>query len=288
MQKILETDLILREGAVYHLGLRPENLAKKIITVGDPDRVGEVSRHFDSMHFSNRHREFVTHTGRIGKNEISVISTGMGTDNIEILMTELDALVNVDLERREALPNPVKLEIIRIGTSGSLQPGIPADSILVSELAFGLDTLMCFYPYQLKESDRSLSAALQEAAGIPFLPCVVRPDKGLLETVGRDMIRGNTLTCPGFYAPQGRSVRLSPARKNLLGAYRNFRFEETVITNFEMETAGYYAMGELLGHRMLSVNAIVANRANDEFSSDPQACIRKAIEMVLERMEALP
>lgn len=284
MQKIRSTDLILQNGAVYHLGLRPENLAKKIITVGDPDRVAEVSRHFDSVHFTHRHREFVTHTGQLGKKEITVISTGMGTDNIEILMTELDALVNVNFELMEEKPDPEKLEIIRIGTSGSLQADIPVDSILVSALAAGMDTLMCFYPYQLQDNDKSLAAALKEMAGIPFTPCIVRPDPGLLEKIGSGMVRGTTLTCPGFYAPQGRSVRLFPARQQLLDAYRNFNFKGLRLTNFEMETAGYYAMGELLGHRMLSVNAIVANRANDVFSSDPAGTIQKAIRMVLDRL----
>lgn len=285
MNKIRETDLILHNGAVYHLGLRPENLAGKIITVGDPDRVGEVSKYFDSVHFSHRHREFVTHTGRIGKTEISVISTGMGTDNIEILMTEMDALVNVDLDLLQQKQQLRQLEIIRIGTSGSLQSAIPVDSILVSELAAGLDTLMCFYPFQLSESDAGLAAALQQMAGIPFHPCIVRPDEKLLQHFGKDMIRGFTLTCPGFYAPQGRVVRLAPARENLLHAYRNFRFGELRITNFEMETAGYYAMGELMGHRMLSVNAIVANRANDVFSQNPAGTIEKAIRMVLELVQ---
>ena len=284
MNKIRETDLIIRDGAVYHLGLRPENLATTILTVGDPDRVGEVSRHFDSVSFTHRHREFVTHQGRIGSKEIMVISTGMGTDNIEILMTELDALVNVDLEKMLPMQDLRKLEIIRIGTSGSLQADIPVDSILVSELAIGLDTLMCFYPYQLSQRDEGLSSALKEMAGLPFLPCIVRPDAGLLGRIGQGMIRGNTLTCPGFYAPQGRSVRLSTAKENLLDAYRSFHFPDFRITNFEMETAGYYAMGELLGHQMLSVNAIVANRATDVFSANPALTVEKAIRMVLDRL----
>jgi uridine phosphorylase len=206
----------------------------------------------------------------------------MGTDNIEILMTELDALVNIDLETRMPRNQRKMLEIVRVGTSGSLQPEIPVDSIVVSELAAGFDTLMCFYPYELKPADVALSEALKEMASIPFLPCIVRPDEELLDRVGAGMIRGNTLTCPGFYAPQGRKVRLSPKVENLLEAYRNFKHKDFSISNFEMETAGYYAMGELLGHRMLSVSAIVASRANDEFSKNPGAVVEKAIRMVLD------
>jgi uridine phosphorylase len=282
MNKIRETDLILQNGALYHLGLRPENLADKIISVGDPDRVSEVSRHFDTIEFQHRHREFVTHTGSYKGKRLTAISTGMGTDNIEILMTELDALVNIDLETRTIREEKKALDIVRVGTSGSLQPEIPVDSIVVSELAAGFDTLMCFYPYELKPADVALSEALKEMALIPFLPCIVRPDEELLNRVGAGMIRGNTLTCPGFYAPQGRKVRLSPKVENLLEAYRNFKHKDFSISNFEMETAGYYAMGELLGHRMLSVSAIVASRANDEFSKNPGAVVEKAIRMVLD------
>ena len=282
MSKIRETDLILQDGAVYHLGIRPENLSGKIITVGDPDRVSEVSRHFDSVEFTHRHREFVTHTGHFKGKRLTAISTGMGTDNIEILMTELDALVNVDFQSREVKHELKSLEIVRVGTSGSLQPEIPVDSILVSELAVGFDALMCFYPYHLRKSDLLLSESLQHMADLPFLPYIVRANSDLLNRLGKEMVPGNTLTCPGFYAPQGRSVRLSPRRENLLKAYKEFRHGDFRITNFEMETAGYYAMGELLGHQMLSVNAIVASRANDVFSKNPAATVEKAIQMVLE------
>ena len=282
MSKIRETDLILQDGAVYHLGIRPENLSEKIITVGDPDRVSEVSRHFDSVEFTHRHREFVTHTGQFKGKRLTAISTGMGTDNIEILMTEIDALVNVDFGSREVKTELTSLEIVRVGTSGSLQTDIPVDSILVSELAVGFDALMCFYPYHLRKSDLLLSESLQHMADLPFLPYIVRANSDLLNRLGKAMVPGNTLTCPGFYAPQGRSVRLSPRRENLLQAYKEFRHGDFRITNFEMETAGYYAMGELLGHHMLSVNAIVASRANNVFSKNPAATVEKAIQMVLE------
>ena len=282
MSKIRETDLILQNGAVYHLGIRPENLSAKIITVGDPDRVSEVSRHFDSIEFTHRHREFVTHTGHFKGKRLTAISTGMGTDNIEILMTELDALVNVDFGSREVKTELTSLEIVRVGTSGSLQTDIPVDSILVSELAIGFDTLMCFYPYHLRKADLLLAESLQNMADLPFLPYIVSSNQELLRRIGKEMVPGNTLTCPGFYAPQGRSVRLSPRRENLLEAYKEFRHGDFRITNFEMETAGYYAMGELLGHHMLSVNAIVASRANDVFSQNPAATVEKAIQMVLE------
>jgi uridine phosphorylase len=226
----------------------------------------------------------VTHTGTYQGKRISVISTGMGTDNIEILMTELDALVNVDLEDRKAKKQTKALEIVRIGTSGSLKAGIPVDSILVSAMGIGLDTLMSFYAFPQKPQDLSLAEALKDQVSLPFLPYICYADNELLQRIGDGMVRGITLTCPGFYAPQGRSVRLSPKQGDLLSQYLSFVHGQISITNFEMETAGYYAMGTLLGHKMLSVNVIVANRVHDVFSSRAEEVMNEAILQVLDRI----
>jgi uridine phosphorylase len=284
MQSIKETDLILKEGAVYHLGLRPEDISHKIISVGDPERVQKVSGFFDSIEHKAAHREFITHTGTYKGKRISVISTGMGTDNIEILMTELDALVNVDLQTRTAQPNLQALEIVRIGTSGSLRANFPTGSFVASAMAFGIDSLMSFYPHKMKTADQQLAEAFQEHISLPFAPYIAYADTDLLKRVGDGMQNGITLTCPGFYAPQGRSVRLFPLQGDLVGQYSDFQHGQIRITNFEMETAGYYAMGELLGHKMLSVNVIVANRATNEFSKNAEKEMEMAIEMVLERI----
>jgi len=284
MGKIKSTDLILQEGKVYHLGLKPDQLADKIITVGDPERVAKVSQFFDTIELKINKREFITHTGSYKGKRISVVSTGMGTDNIEILMTELDALVNVDLEKMEAKPQTKSLEIVRIGTSGSLRAAIPVDTLLVSEMGIGIDTLMSFYPFNPGKEDLLLAEALQDHISIPFLPYITYAHGDLLNRVGGDMVRGITLTCPGFYAPQGRSVRLFPKQGDLIQQYMNFEHGQITLTNFEMETAGYYAMGSLLGHKMLSVNVIVANRATDVFSTAAEASMEKAIHLVLNRI----
>jgi uridine phosphorylase len=284
MAIIKETDLILKDGAVYHLGLRPDQLADKIITVGDPGRVAAISSYFDKIETVAEHREFITHTGTFQGKRISVISTGMGTDNIEILMTELDALVNIDLETRTVRKQTRSLEIVRVGTSGSLKASVPVDSIVVSAMGIGLDTLMCFYNFPQSRQDKMLASELQDHISLPFAPYITYANSDLLQNVGDGMIRGITLTCPGFYAPQGRSVRLSPVQGDLLSQYISFQHGQITLTNFEMETAGYYAMGSLLGHKMLSVNVIVANRVHDVFSQQPEEAMKKAIEMVLERM----
>lgn len=284
MAIIKETDLILKDGAVYHLGLRPEQLADKIITVGDPGRVAAISQYFDMIETVTEHREFITHTGTFQGKRISVISTGMGTDNIEILMTELDALVNIDLETRTVRKQIRSLEIVRVGTSGSLKASVPVDSIVVSAMGIGLDTLMCFYNFLQSRQDKMLASELQDHISLPFAPYITYANSDLLQNVGDGMIRGITLTCPGFYAPQGRTVRLSPKQGDLLSQFISFQHGQISLTNFEMETAGYYAMASLLGHKMLSVNVIVANRVSNVFSKQPEVAIKKAIESVLERI----
>lgn len=274
------SELILNaDGSVYHLHLKPENLASLVFTVGDPDRVELVSRYFDQIDFKTKKREFVTHTGRIGSKKVTVMSTGMGTDNIEILMTELDALVNVDLQNRTLKTSHTSLQIVRLGTSGAMQEDIPVGSLLASEKAVGLDTLMQFYP-ELSES-QEWGYLLQEKLNLDFTPYQAAASKNLMNQLSEDFFRGITLTCPGFYAPQGRSIRLKPKLDQMIERISKLEIEGKRLTNFEMETAGYYAMGQLLGHEVLSLNAIVANRITGEFDKEAEKTVDTMIRAAL-------
>lgn len=285
MSRIPNSELILNpDNSVYHLNLHPEHIADTIITVGDPDRVPRITKYFDKVDYSMMKREFVTHTGYYKGKRLTVMSTGMGTDNIEIVLMELDALVNIDLRTREVKPEHHSLNIIRLGTSGSLQPDIHVGTHLVSDYAIGLDTLMFFYNLINTQEELSMGDAIFTEAQLPFKPYVVRGSQVLLQKIGYDMIRGNTLTSPGFYAPQGRRVRATLRLPNLVEALSHFRYEDKRLTNFEMETAGYYAMGKILGHEVLSVNAILANRITNEFAPNPDEVIEDLIHKVLDRV----
>ncbi|WP_299454215.1 nucleoside phosphorylase [uncultured Microscilla sp.] len=285
MQPIPSSELILSpNGSIYHLHLLPEQIADTILTVGDPNRVEMVSRYFDKIELRIQKREFVTHTGLLNGKRVTVISSGMGTDNIEILMTELDALVNIDLKTRTPKPSTRSLSIIRLGTSGALQQDIPLDSLLVSEYGIGLDTLMCFYNLPQTENEAAIGQKLQQNLELPFTPYAVACDTNLKNQFAFDMLPGNTLTCPGFYAPQGRKLRLSPKNSEYIEKLVNFNHNNFKLTNFEMETSGYYAMAKLLGHKILSINAIIASRINHQFSANPQKVIERMIETVLERV----
>lgn len=285
MDRIAPSELILNsDSSVYHLGLKPEQIADTIITVGDPDRVALLSRHFDKIEHHVKKREFVTHTGYYKGKRLTVMSTGMGTDNIEIVLMELDALVNVDLQQRCVRKEHKKLDIIRLGTSGSLQTDIPVGSHLVSDFAIGLDSLMFFYKLENTAEEALFADALYDTRELPFKPYVVRASQRLLEKIGFDMIKGNTLTSPGFYAPQGRQIRAALRLPNLVEVLSHFRYLGKKLTNFEMETAGYYAMGKILGHEVLSVNAILANRITNEFSVSPELVVESLIEKVLQRL----
>lgn len=282
---ISETDLILnKDGSVYHLNILPKHVSDTIIAVGDPNRVYRVSEHFDDIEFEMNKREFITHVGTYRGKRITVISTGIGTDNIEIFFTELDALVNIDLKTREQKPKRKKLKIIRIGTSGALQEDIPVGSHLVSDYAVGLDNLMAFYDLKQDEFERGIAEDLQKKIQLPFKPYVVRGSELLIKLVGKDMIVGNTVTTPGFYAPQGRSVRIPPKFPRLLDDFNYYhnKTSDFWLTNFEMETAGYYALARLLGHEALSVNAIIANRIGNKFSKDPIKEVDALIAKVLD------
>ncbi len=283
MPKITETDLILNpDGSVYHLSLLPKHISDVVITVGDPGRVYMVSKHFDDIEFEMNKREFITHVGRYKNKRITVISTGIGTDNVEIVLNEIDALVNIDLKSREPKPKKKKLKIIRIGTSGALQEDIPVGSHLASDYAIGLDNLMNFYDLPMDDKEAGIAHDLQRKTGLPFMPYVVRGSEALRAQIGSDMIVGNTVTCPGFYAPQGRTLRISARFPKLLEELNYYHKDDFWLTNFEMETAGYYALARLLGHEALSVNAIVANRIKNKFAKDPNKVIDALITRVLD------
>lgn len=285
--KISESDLIINpDGSIYHLNLLPGDIADTVITVGDPDRVGEVSKYFDEIEFKKGKREFITHTGRVGKKRVTVLSTGIGTDNIDIVFNELDALVNIDFETREVKKHLTSLNIIRVGTSGAVQPDIPMGTILASSYGLGMDALMNYYYHELAGDERSLMDDLKSHFGHlkNINPYLTAASDDLLNTIGKDMPKGITITAPGFYAPQGRIVRAKNSVPDFISLINSFNSNQHRITNLEMETAGIYALAKVLGHKALSVNAILASRVKFEFSSEPNKIVEQAIKMVLERI----
>jgi uridine phosphorylase len=285
-RRIPESDLILNpDGSLYHINLRPEEVATTILAVGDPDRVPKVSQYFDAIEVKKAKREIVAHTGYLGSKRLTVISTGMGTDNVEIVLTELDALFNVNLETRTATETHTPLKIIRMGTSGSLLKEIPVDSVVLSHTGTGLDTLAGFYPVHQDTHIQERMKSFAAHVGLPFVPAQFLASSALLNQMKDIGIEGHTITCPGFYGPQGRAVRLFPFRNDLIATYRSFSHQGFSFTNFEMETSGYYLMAHLLGHEALSVNAIVANRELEVFSTQAEKTVEKMIKNVLERLQ---
>ena len=290
MVRIAESELIINSrGAVYHLNCRPEEIATIILTVGDPNRVAIVSKHFDRIEFRNQHREFITHTGYIGQKRISCISTGIGPDNIDIVVNELDALVNINLETRAIKDELTTLKIIRVGTSGSLQKEVPIDSFVASTHGLGLDNLMNFYLHHNNEEEKQILQAFnthtQMHQGISS-PYISTAGMSLLKHFVDHFHQGITVTCPGFYGPQGRVLRMGLTHPALLDQLTTFRFGQHLISNFEMETSAIYGLGKALGHQCLSLSAIVANRVTKEFSSDGNAAIEKLIKYTLENISA--
>lgn len=287
IERISETDLILNtDGSVYHLNLLPHHISDTVLTVGDPDRVKNVSKYFDRIDFKITKREFVTHVGEYQGKRVTVISTGMGTDNVEIFFTELDALVNVDLKTRRPMRRKKKLKVIRIGTSGSLQKDIPLGSHVVSYYAIGLDALMYFYRLEMNAFEKKIATDIKRKNKLTLTPYVVEGSRLLRKQFGRDMLPGNTITTPGFYAPQGRAVRLEAKYPRLLDSLTKYRggADGFRLTNFEMETAGYYSLARMLGHEALSVNAIVANRIEKKFSANANAVVDSLIQKVLAKI----
>lgn len=285
---IQSSELILNpDGSVYHLNLKPEHIANDIIFVGDQNRVEKITQFFDSIEFSTQKREFKTQTGIFKGKRITVMSTGIGPDNIDIVVNELDALVNINLETRQPKEELTSLNIIRIGTSGSLQKDIPVDSFVMSKYGLGLDNMLRSY---------KIDRITEEALGEAFLlhtnwdirkgkPYVVRCSEKLEKLIESDRIfKGITATAGGFYGPQGRVLRLEIQDPELNNKMDNFNFNDNRITNLEMETAAIYGLSALLGHNALSLNAIIANRASGTFSEDPYNAVDELIAYTLDKL----
>lgn len=282
MNKIAESELIINDrGAVYHLDLRPEEIAHTIFTVGDPGRVPQVSKHFDSIEHRSAHREFITHTGFIGKKRLSVISSGIGTDNIDIVLNELDALVNVDFTTRTVKPELTPLQFIRLGTCGSLQNDIPVDAFVASTHGLGIDNLLHFYRYEHNEEEIQIIQAFLTQTQIRN-PYIASGAPSLIKHFVDGFHHGITVSCPGFYGPQGRTIRLGLAQPDLVARLSGFNLGHHRICNFEMETSAIYGLGKLLGHHCLSLNAVIANRVARRFSSNPVNTVEKLIQTAIE------
>ncbi len=287
MSRIAESELIIHDrGAVYHLDLRPEELGDTVVTVGDPDRVAEVSKYFDRVEVKRQHREFISHTGLVGKKRITVLSSGIGPDNIDIVLNELDALVNIDFVSREIKKELKTLNIVRLGTSGSLQADIPVDSFVASTHGLGVDNLLNFYRLEHNDEEQQLlhsfitHTQIHSQTGHPYISSCAA---SLIKHFVKDFHQGITVTCPGFYGPQGRVLRLGIRNPNLINRLTDFRFGQHRISNFEMETSAIYGLGKLLGHNCLALNAIVANRVKQEFSKDGKAAVENLIKKFIEQ-----
>ena len=290
MNQISESELILNpDGSVYHLNLLPDDISDVIINVGDPDRVSKVSAFFDNIEVKKQKREFVTHTGHYKGRRISVISTGIGTDNIDIVYNELDALVNIDLKTRTVKPNLTALNLIRIGTSGALQPEIPVDSFVFSTFGLGLDGLLNFYQYTNTPEEQAIIEGFRKHyPNNCKLPesYLTRSSLKLEKALSEGMFKGITASCSGFYAPQGRVLRYQLARTDMIEKLNSFRHGEHKVTNFEMETGAMYGLAKLLGHHCCAVNLIVANRIAQEFSKKYEERTHQLIQTVLDRISA--
>ncbi|WP_405414461.1 nucleoside phosphorylase [Maribacter sp. Asnod1-A12] len=281
-------ELIINEdGSIYHLNLLPEDIANTVITVGDPDRVSQISRHFDTIEVKKGKREFHTHTGHLKGKRISVISTGIGTDNIDIVLNELDALVNIDFKTRTLKEHHTSLDIIRIGTTGAIQPDIPIDTFLISEYSIGFDGLLHFYEheeinYPKIEDEFIAHTSWHTDKARPYVLCYSEKLGNLFKD---NRIRlGFTATNTGFYGPQQRQLRIKPSQMELMDKLSTFNYNDLRLTNLEMETSGIYALAQLLGHEAVSLNCILANRSTGEFSVTPAKSVNSLIEFCLSRL----
>lgn len=285
---IKESELILNpDGSIYHLNLKPENISNTLLFVGDQDRVEKITKHFDSIEFSTQKREFKTQTGLYKGKRLTVISTGIGPDNIDIVINELDALVNIDLKTRKKKDKLTSLNIIRIGTSGSLQKDVPVDSFVLGTHGLDLNGMLHFYQID------SISKPEIEEEFVKYTnwsPNKARPiiidNSKVLEKIfdGNKVFKGLTATAGGFYGPQGRVLRLPLQNPGLNNKMDSFNFNGYRITNFEMETSVIYGLSKLLGHKALSLNAIIANRATGNFSKDPKKTVERLIEYALDKI----
>ncbi len=288
MKAIPNSELIINpDGSIYHLNLKPEHICDTLIFVGDPDRVDLVSSHFDEIEFTVQKREFKTVIGSYKGMRLNVISTGIGPDNIDIVLNELDALANIDFETRTLKPKHRSLRIIRIGTSGSLQKHIPIDRFLISTFGLGLNTLL--HSYQTENyRNQELENAFITHTDWPLergRPYAVKGDEELLNLfASEEVFQGITATANGFYGPQGRSIRIPLRRKDLNQKIEQFNWSDQSITNLEMETSAIYGLSAILGHRACSLNAILANRVTGEFSSKPEKTVEDLIQFTLNRL----
>ena len=285
---IPETELILNpNGSVYHLKLLPEDIADNIIIVGDQGRVEEVSKFFDTVDFKVQNREFITHGGTFNGKRVMVLSSGIGTDNIDILVNELDAAVNIDLKTRIIKEEKRSLNIVRIGTSGALQQDIPVDSFVVSTHGLGFDGLLNYYLDLPSINDNEMSDAFIKQTNwhqnLPY-PYAIKGSETLINKIGFDLIQGITATAPGFYGPQGRMLRLSPWVADFNQQLTDFKYLDHRITNFEMETSALYGLGSLHGHQTCTVCAIIANRVAKQYSGNYHVAVDRLIQLVLERL----
>ncbi|MFO7873283.1 MAG: nucleoside phosphorylase [Bacteroidales bacterium] len=283
-----ESELIINpDGSIYHLKLRPEQVANTVIVVGDQQRVSAVSSYFDRVEHEVKNREFFTHTGVYRNQRITVMSTGIGTDNIDIVINELDALVNIDLDKRTPKEQHTSLNIIRLGTSGALQQETPVDTFVASRFGLGFDGLLHFYKYNPSLLENDMAEAFVKHTGwsdkLPW-PYIVASSETLLNKVASDLKQGITATANGFYGPQGRELRIPLAFPGLNDSIATFQYEGHRITNFEMETSALYALGNILGHQTLTVCNIIANRARKAYSKDYHATMDKMIQFVLDKI----
>jgi uridine phosphorylase len=288
MNKIAPSELILNpDGSIYHLNLKPKHIATNIIFVGDQNRVSKVSKHFETIEFEIQKREFKTVTGTYKGKRFTVMSTGIGPDNIDIVMNELDALVNIDLEKRIPKKTHTSLNIVRIGTSGSLQKDIPVDSFVLAKYGLGLDGMLLSYDCgHILETDFE-NAFINHTNWHPHKarPYIVKNSQTLEDKLTDDKVfKGVTATAVGFYGPQGRVLRLPIQDPNLNSKIDSFKYENHTITNLEMETSAIYGLSKLLGHHACSMNAIIANRANGTFSEDPYKPVEELIIFTLEKL----
>lgn len=288
MERLKNSQLIVtNEGAIYHLNVRPENIADTIILVGDPGRVAVISEKFDAIEFQMQNREIFTHTGRIGNKRLTVMSTGMGPDNIDIVLNELDALVNIDLENKTIKEKHTPLNIIRLGTAGAVQKEIPVDSFVMSKYGLGLDGLMNFYKPDIPIFELEMMQSLIEQTQWPEAlakPYIVKSSENLAERIGYDMLQGITATAPGFYGPQGRHLRMKLQYPDFNQRLEAFRFGDEKIINFEMETSALYGLGRSLGHNVLTICAIIANRVTEDYSANHHIPVGKLIDILLDRI----
>jgi uridine phosphorylase len=286
--RIKESELILNpDGSVYHLNLRPENIAETILFVGDQDRVEKITKHFDTIDFKTQKREFKTQTGTYKGKRLTVLSTGIGPDNIDIVLNELDALVNIDLTTRKPKDELTSLNIIRIGTSGSLQSEIPINSFLLNTYGLDLNGMLHFYKIDSICNTKIEEAFIKHTDWKPekARPILIKNSSELEAQFESDIVfKGVTATAGGFYGPQGRVLRLPLEDDTLNKKIENFSYQEIKISNFEMETAAIYGLSKLLGHKAISLNAIIANRANGTFSENPGQVIKDLIEYTLDKL----